>query len=145
MNFARVAAAAVAAWIAYLPIGYIVNEILLKDVYAANAAVFRAPEQMNLALGFSAALLGFFVFAYTYAKGYEGGSGALEGIRFGVLVALLIICFATTWSYVTTPITSSLYFSWLIDIIVEFSIYGAIVGLVYKPGATRAYDAARAT
>ena len=144
MNFARVAAAAVAAWVAYLPIGYVVNEILLKDVYAANAAVMRAPDQMNLPLGFAAALLGFFVFAYTYAKGYEGGSGAQEGLRFGVLVALLIICFATVWAYVTTPITSTLLFAWIVDIIVEFSIYGSIVGAIYRPAASGARTPAHA-
>ncbi|MGH9349160.1 MAG: hypothetical protein ACRD26_18050 [Vicinamibacterales bacterium] len=133
MNFARVAAAAVAAWVAYLPIGYIVNEILLSDLYAANAAAMRAPEEMNLPLGFAASLLGFFVFAYTYAKGYEGGSGVQEGVRFGVLVGFLLICFATVWTYVTAPITSSLLFAWIVDVIVEFSIYGAIVGAIYRP------------
>lgn len=144
MNFARVAAAAVAAWVAYLPIGYIVNEILLSDLYAANAAAMRAPEEMNLPLGFAASLLGFFVFAYTYAKGYEGGSGVQEGVRFGVLVGFLLICFGTVWTYVTAPITSSLLFAWIVDVIVEFSIYGAIVGAIYRPVSAGARKVASA-
>ena len=28
-------------------------------------------------------LVGFFAFAYAYARGFEGGSGVMEGVRFG--------------------------------------------------------------
>jgi hypothetical protein len=142
MNFGRVAVAAIAAWVAYLPMGYVVNEIVLKDIYAANAAALRAPDAMNVWAGFAASLLGFFAFAYTYAKGYEGGDGMQEGVRFGVLVALLLTCFGTVWTYVTVPITGMLLFAWVVDAILEFSIYGAIVGAIYRPVAKQAYDAA---
>ena len=54
----------------------------------------RPPAEMNLAFGLAASLLGFFVFAYAYAKGYEGGAGAVEGLRFGVVVGLLLACFS---------------------------------------------------
>src|SRR5262245_38442400 len=135
MNFARVAMAAFAAWILSLPIGYVVNEIILKDVYAANAAALRPQDAImaNLPLGFGFMLVGFFLFAYAYAKGYEGTSGAMEGLRFGVLVALMIDCFSIVWWYSTTPINTTMFAATCIDYIVEYSIYGAVVGAVYKP------------
>jgi hypothetical protein len=137
MNFVRVAAAAVAAWIVSLPVGYVVNEILLKDIYTANAAALRTQEalQENLPIGFAATLIGFFAFAYTYAKGYEGTNGAMEGLRFGVLVAIMVNCFAVVWTYVTSPISGSMVTAMMIDVIVEFALYGAIVGAIYKPAA----------
>jgi len=140
MNFARVAAAAVSAWVVSIPVGYVVNEILLKDMFLANAAAFRPQEAVmaNVPIGFGFMLLGFFAFAYTYAKGYEGGVGAMEGIRFGVLVALMICSFALIWTYVTAPISGSLAAAMMIDGIVEFALYGAIVGAVYKPAEKRA-------
>src|SRR5262245_38535648 len=127
MNFPRVAMAAVAAWILSLPIGYVVNQIILKDIYTANAAALRpeAAIMANLPIGFGSMLLGFFVFAYVYAKGYEGTSGVMEGVRFGVLVALIIDLMSINWWYATTPISTTMYASTCIDYIVEYSIYGA--------------------
>ena len=135
MNFARVATAAVAAWIVSIPVAYVVNEIILNDLFTANAAAYRPQEAImaSLPLGFGFMLIGFFAFAYAYAKGYEGGNGTMEGIRFGVLVAIMLDCFALIWNYVTTPISGSLAAAFMIDYIAEFALYGAVVGTIYKP------------
>ena len=138
MNFARVAAAAVAAWVVSIPVGFVVNEVLLKAMFEANAAAFRPEEAImaNLPLGFAATLVGFFAFAYMFAKGYEGTNGTMEGIRFGVLVAMLLICFAIFWQYLVFPISGNLSAAMIIDVVVEFALYGAIVGSIYKPAAS---------
>lgn len=135
MNFARVAMAAVAAWVVSIPVGYVVNEILLKDMMVANAAAMRPNEVVMslLPLGFGFTLVGFFAFAYAYAKGYEGGSGTMEGIRYGVLIAVMLDCFGIIWYYIVFPITGALSVAMLIDAIFEFALYGAIVGTIYKP------------
>jgi len=135
MNFARVAAAAVVAWIVSIPVGYLANEIVLRGLYDANSAAFRQPAQLqaNLPIGFGLMLVGFLAFAYAYAKGYEGTNGTMEGIRFGVLVAIMLCGFALIWNYVTMPISGRLSIAMMIDVIVEFALYGAIVGSIYKP------------
>jgi hypothetical protein len=138
MNFGRVAASAIAAWVAYLAIGFVVNDVLLAGAYQAEAAAFRPQADMNLAVGFTASLLGFFVFAYAYAKGYEGTNGVQEGIRYGVIVALLLICFGLVWQYVVHPISARLLAYMIVDALVEFAIYGAIVGTIYRPVAAPA-------
>jgi len=78
-------------------------------------------------------LIGFFAFAYAYAKGYEGGSGLQEGLRFGVLVGIMLCTFVTIWEYMVWPVGSRLLAAWLIDYIVEFALYGIVVGAIYKP------------
>jgi hypothetical protein len=145
MNFARVAAAAVSAWLVSLVVGFVVNDILLKGIFQANAAALRpeATIQANVPLGFAFMLVGFFAFAYAYAKGYEGTNGVMEGIRYGVLVAVMIDCFANIWYYVTVPINITMSMAMMIDYIVEFALYGAIVGAIYKPLPVRAGAAAR--
>ena len=142
MNFARVAASALAAWVVSIPIGFLVNTVLLKDLYAANAAAMRPEEAVmaNVPLGYAGLLVGFFSFAYMYAKGYEGTNGILEGIRFGVLVALLVSGFALVWQYVVYPVSVPMLVAMLVDSILEMAIYGAIVGAIYKPAARRAYN-----
>ena len=135
MNFARIAMAAVAAWVVSLPVGYVVNEIVLKGIYMANAQALRPEAEVmaNLPVGYGFMLVGFFIFSYAYAKGYEGGSGVMEGLRFGVIVALLIDCFAIAWQWATVPIDGTRAGALMIGYILEYAIYGSVVGLVYKP------------
>ncbi len=135
MNFGRLAAAAVAAWIVSLPLGFLVNDVLLADITAANAAAMRPEAQImaNLPLGFAFLLLGFVAFAYAYAKGYEGGNGVVEGARFGALVAIVVCGFGLIWQYVIYPINGAYVVAIMIDSVIELSIYGAIVGAIYKP------------
>jgi hypothetical protein len=137
VNFGRVAAAALAAWVVYLGVSPLVNNVLLADLYAQHARVFRPQAEMNVAFGLAAALVGFFVFAYAYAKGYEGGAGMVEGLRFGVVVGLLLAAFSVAWNYVVLPVSGALAAAWIVDVIVEMAIYGAVVGLVYKPRGGR--------
>lgn len=140
MNFTRVGLAALAAWVVAMPVGYVVNEIILKGVFTANAAALRPEVDVaaNVPVGFAFMLAGFLVFAYAYAKGYEGGSGAVEGLRFGVLVGLMIDAFVVSWWWVTVPIDWTMGAAMMADYVVEMALYGAIVGAVYQPPPTSA-------
>ncbi|MBI4264879.1 MAG: hypothetical protein HY657_10930 [Acidobacteria bacterium] len=135
MNFARIAAAAVVAWIASIAVGFFVNTVLLADLALANTPPMRQEAELMglLPVGFVFLLVGFFAFAYAYAKGYEGGSGVMEGVRFGVLVSLIVIGFGLIWQYVAFPISGTMAAAIIVDAVVEFSIYGAIVGAIYRP------------
>ena len=132
MNFSRLVLAALTSWAAFLVIGSVVHGVLLTDLYAEQASGVRS-EAMTPGVGFGLALIGFFAFAYTYAKGYEGGAGLQEGMRFGVLVALMLITFAAVWGYVVFPISGGLAAVLAIDYVVEFAIYGMIIGSIYRP------------
>ena len=142
MNLARVAIAAVVAWIAYLGISFLVHTVLLRDLYLQHLGLMRPEADQNavLPIGFFFALVGFFAFAYTYAKGYEGGSGRLEGLRFGVLVGILICCFRVIWDHMVWPVSLQLTTAWMVEYIIEFAIYGSLVGIIYRPAprSTRA-------
>jgi hypothetical protein len=140
MNLARVAAAAVVAWIVSIPVGFVINDILLADIYAPNMAAMRpeADVMSGLPLGFVFLLFGFLAFAYAYAKGYEGGSGVVEGIRFGVLIAVVVSGFGLIWQYILYPIDGTMAVAMVVDSFVELALYGAIVGAVYKPRGSTA-------
>ncbi len=135
MNLTRVAIAAVVTWIVYLGVSFVVHTMILADIYTAHRAVMRPEDQANaiLPVGFVFALVGFLAFAYAYAKGYEGGSGLQEGLRFGVIVGILLCCFGKIWEYMVWPVSGTLLISWMVEQIVEFALYGSIVGLLYKP------------
>ena len=136
MNYGRVVLAAIAAWIASIALGYLINDVWLVHLYAANAWAFRYREDVSrlLPIGLGAQLVACVAFAYAYAKGYEGeGLGVLEGMRFGLIVALMIDGFATVWNYVTEPIAFRLGALQMIGHIGEFGVCGAIVGMIYAP------------
>ena len=135
MNYPRVALAAVVTWAVSVAVGYFVDGFMLSDLYAAQESLFRPLGEVNVVLGFGAQLLGFFAFAYMYAKGYEGTSGLQEGLRFGVLVGLLLVGFGWAWSYVVLRVSDALGLAWVIAGLVRMSLYGIIVGLVYRPRA----------
>lgn len=137
MNHTRLIVAAVVTWVVSLVVGFIVNDFLLAGVYAPNQAVLRPEADMTgkLPIGFVFLLLGFFAFAYMYAKGYEGGSGIMEGLRFGLCAGILVTGFGLIWQYVLFPITGTMAVVSIVDSILEFVLYGAIVGAIYKPAA----------
>ena len=127
---------------ASIVVGYVINDVWLFRLYQANAWAYRRAEDIpSLVLyGLAAQLFACLAFAFAYAKGYEHrteGSGLAQGIRFGLLIAILIDGFATVWNLVTQPIAIRLGILELVAKIGEFGIYGAIVGLVYQPYSPR--------
>jgi hypothetical protein len=141
MNFARVALAAVAVWCAYVAVGALVHGVMLSDLWEqlyrdgiirsdAMAATVR-PHALALALP------GAFAFAYAYAKGYEGGPGLQEGLRFGVLVGLMVVAFGIGWSYLTFPVPLE-FLAWAsVAAVMQFAAAGMIAGLIYRPAPPR--------
>ncbi|MGE0393048.1 MAG: hypothetical protein AB7I25_06100 [Vicinamibacterales bacterium] len=134
MNVKRLAMGVIAAWVVSIILGYVVNEILLKGLFEANAAAFRPEAELmaNLPVGFGFMLLGFCVFGYMYVKGYEGGSGVGEGARFGAMVGVLLSVLSVNWIWATMPISVTLAAAMMIDYVVEYAIYGAIIGGLYR-------------
>ena len=135
MNFTRVALAALAAWVAFVVVGSFVHSAMLDGLYPRRPGL--GPGTVGQSIGFAVVLLGFLAFSYTYAKGYEGGHGPVEGMRFGVLVALMLVSFAVVWAYVVVPIPPPHAAALALHYVVEFTAYGMIVGAIYKPTRRR--------
>ena len=134
MNYARIAAAGFAAWIASVILGYLINDVWLLHVYQANAWAYRHPEDIArlLPIGLGAQLVACLAFAFAYAKGYEGGGSHIgEGMRFGVVVAIMIDGFAVAWNYVSEPIAPRLGALEIVAQLGQLGACGAVVGLIY--------------
>jgi hypothetical protein len=135
MNYARLTIAAVAATVVDAIYGFGVYGTALTSQFAKYPGVYRpAEEQMPyLAPLFCGIFVAMLAASYIYAKGYDGGSGLAEGMRFGIVVGLLIVGYATMN---VGPRHSGLL---AVTALVEWVIAGVVIGLVYKPlpGATR--------
>ena len=137
MNYARLALAAVAATVFDALYGFLVYGMLLAPEFAKYPGVYRANDagQAFLPLMFAGLFVAIAAAAIIYAKGYEGGSGIGEGIRFGVLLGLFVVFAFYGVNYATLIINRKLAVMTAAAGFVEWTAIGAVIGLVYKPAA----------
>ncbi len=137
MNYSRIGLAAVASTIVFFICGFLIFGLLIAHDYAPFTAVYRtaAAMQERAPVGMVSSLLAMLVLAFMYAKGYEGGRGPLEGVRFGTLVGLFLACKCVADEYVTLNIGGKLAFEMAAGVLVEMAIIGMVIGMVYKPKA----------
>jgi len=137
MDFKRIALAAVVTWVADVIYGLVVWMGMLGPEMARHQGVFRTEAAMNayMPLGFGGSLLAMFALALIYAKGYEGGKGLGEGLRFGLLLAIFMTGFVSVPIFVSFNIDGRLGLLASIASIVEMLFVGAVLGLSYRPVA----------
>jgi hypothetical protein len=135
MNYTRLALAAVVATIVDMAYGFVVYGSLLASEFARYPGVFRPMDELNAKIPFMIAgtLAAMFALAYIYAKGYEGGSGIQEGLRFGALVGFFSAGYIAVGNYVVMNIGRRLAGSMALAGFVEWIAVGMALGLVYKP------------
>jgi hypothetical protein len=135
MNMSRVALAAVAAWVVDAVYGFCVYGNLLQSEFARYPNMFRPMETQvaYMPFLFGGILLAMFAAAYMYAKGYEGGSGAMEGARFGALIGLVMVGYVALVNYAIFSMGRRLAGSMALSFLVEWIIAGIVIGIVYKP------------
>jgi len=135
MNYARLAMAAVAATVFDAAYGFLVYGMALAPEFARYPAVYRSNEagQAFLPLMFGGLLIAIVSVAIIYAKGYEGGSGLAEGLRFGILIGVFVVFAFAGVNYAVLNIGRKLAAMTAAAGFVEWMLIGTIIGLVYKP------------
>jgi hypothetical protein len=137
MNYSRIGLAAIAGTIVFFVCGFLIFGLLIGSDFAPYGAVYRsqAGMQQHAPVGMVSSLIARLVMSIMYAKGYEGGSGVLEGFRFGALVGLFLACKCVADEYVTLNIGGKLALEMAAGVLVEMAIVGMVIGMVYKPKA----------
>jgi hypothetical protein len=140
MNYARIVAAAVVATVVDAIYGFLVYGTLLANEFARFPGVYRSNEagMAYLPLMFVCIFVGMLVAAYIYAKGYDGGSGFVEGARFGVLLGIFIAAIFAGINYATLNIGRRHSLEMAVAGFIEWTLAGIAIGLVYKASAQRA-------
>jgi hypothetical protein len=138
MNMSRVVISAIAATIVFFICGFLIFGLLIAPDYAPFTGVYRPSAAMNqhMSIGIVSSFVAMLVLSIMYAKGYEGGRGLIEGLRFGALAGLLFACKCVAEEYVTLNIGGRLAMEMAAGVLVEITIVGMVIGLVYKTRAT---------
>jgi hypothetical protein len=134
MNAKRILMAAVAGFITFFMYGGLVFGKLLANDYRSYTNVYRSMEQMqhHMAVGMLSSIIAIIVLAVMYAKGYEGGSGAAEGVRFGLLIGIFAACTHIADNYVVLQIGGTLAAKMALASLGEWTLVGLVIGLVYR-------------
>lgn len=124
------------AWLAYVVItfamGFLWHLVLFKGLYA-RLAIFTRLDDPIVPLGFVAILIQGAILAFLYPRLAGGGPAVVEGLRFGLLLALLMISTAVLAEAAKQRVTAlgtwiaveSAYYA------IQFSLSGIAIALVY--------------
>ncbi len=73
-----------------------------------------------------------FFFTFVFAKGYEK-KGIMEGVRFGVYIALFTFFVGSFEQFIVYPIPYAVVWYWIVAGLVQSVLMGIVAALVYKP------------
>jgi len=137
MNTMRVALAALGAFVAYFVAGggMFVSMPWLKTEFMKYPAVYRSQEGMKRVMpaGMAAMFVSIAVLAVLYSMIYQGGSGVVEGARFGALIGVFAIGAVTMHDFVNLNIGWKLAVEQSVAYFIEWMVVGIVIGVIYRP------------
>jgi hypothetical protein len=130
--------AMVATFIVLMATNYLVHSIWLMPDYDAIPLSHRNP--WGIQHRFWAMVLGqvFFsaMFAYIYTRGRENKSWVEQGIRYGILIAMLTVIPTSLSEYTVYIIPYRLAIKWMVAGGIQMVLAGLVVARIYKDGAS---------
>ena len=137
MNYSRLALAALGGTVASFAVGFLVLALVpsLFEEVQKYPAVFRPKEEMMsvMPFGFFGAFISVVVVTIIFAL--TRGSGAMQGARLGVLIGIFAVC-NVLHNYVNLNIGPKLAVGQAAAYLVQWTITGIVIGLIYKPLVT---------
>src|SRR4029077_10087835 len=129
-------AAALAATFFDAVYGFLVYGQALAGIFERYPGVYRPANDMShMPVLMAAIFVGALAATYIYAKGYEGGSGIAEGVRFGVAIGIFAGVYFGGVSWAVLHIGRDLGPLLIIVGVIEWFLVGLIIGPTTKPSA----------
>ncbi len=129
MNTQRFLLAAAAVFVIF-GVVYIGAEFIFADQFKSIGEAMNIRETESMA-SWVGRILYSFVFCYIFLQGYEN-KGVGEGVRYGLLIGLLLIGIDLDWYGVTNVVLSDAITWWVTDLVAAVA-GGAVLATVYKP------------
>jgi hypothetical protein len=139
MNVKRFVIACVVVFVVTQIIDGLIHMVGLASTYEALSHVWRPEADMmsKMWIMYVAAAVFWVLFCYIFTRGYEN-KGPMEGVRYGLLIGLLIGVPVAYNNYVVLPIPASLAHKWALASLVVSVVGGLVLALVYRPAETPA-------
>jgi len=142
VNYPRILIAAIVATVVDAAYGIVVWASVLSKEFARYPHIYRAASDTSgFALMFAGILVAMCIASWIYANGYEG-RGAMEAVRFGIAMGLMMAAYISATDFGTMAIGKKMALTYLVGEFGEWFVAGVAIGLVYKPAAPAAKRAA---
>lgn len=138
MDTKKLIAAIVVGYLFMAGAGYLIHGVWLDPLYRQFPDTWRPQDQFQnkMWIMWLADLLFVAMFAYIYTRGVENKPWLGQGIRYGVLMALLVTIPLTLSQYVIYRVPDELPLRWIAADALQLIILGLIVaGFYRKPAA----------
>jgi hypothetical protein len=140
MNYSRIGLAALGAFVAYFIFGGLMAAVpSLRTEFLKYPAIYRSQDSIKSVMpaGMLAMFVAMVVLAVIYAMIYQGGSGLIEGARFGALIGVFSVCTFVIHNYVNLNIGLKITVQQAIGYFIVWVVTGVAIGLIYKPLTAR--------
>jgi hypothetical protein len=132
----RIFLAALGAFVAYFVFGgiFFMAAPWLRAEFAKYPAVYRDHESIKgvMPAGMAFMFVAILVLAVIYSLAYQGGSGLMEGARFGALIGVFVVGSFVVHNYVNLNIGVRLTVGQAIAYFIEWLVVGIVIGAIYK-------------
>jgi len=134
MNVKKYILAVLAVFVVFELLDFIIHSVILADAYESLQGVWRQNMMNYMWVMYVTALIWSVFFVYIFTKGYQN-RGWLEGLRYGLLIGLLMLVMGMFNQWGVYPLPIGLVVQWFVFGLIQFMICGVVVALVYKPKA----------
>ena len=120
------------AWV--MATGYLINSVWLMKDYMLTPDSWRpqAVMQHKFWIMWAAELLFTVMFVRVYSRGLEKKPWVGQGIRYGIVMSLLVMIPESLTEYVIYRVHHILAIKWMVSGTAQFIVMGLIVAFVYK-------------
>lgn len=128
----KLAFATLSYFVLTMALAYPWHMIWFHDLYVEMGAFQRAEPIMPL--GMAAVIIQGLVIAYLYPFFYKGGHAVVQGIKFSLLMGLMVytvMVFATAAKFMIEPVSTFLIYGTAFSFL-QFTVTGVALGLIYR-------------
>jgi len=114
---------------------FLLHSVLLKQDYIITAQLWRMPDEVIDRMWALAVAVLIYVAgaALIYAKGIEDKPWFLQGIRFGVLLAMVQAIYTNVSLWVVVPIPHELSIKMIFGEVVIAFLFSLVLAAIYRP------------
>lgn len=135
MDIKRTAGAIVAGYVVQFVGLFLIHVVWLKQDYMDTAALWRTQDALahRMWIMLVADLLFVIAAVLIYARGVESKPWVGQGIRFGILLALLTTINGSLAAYVILPMSHLLAVKWIIGEGILNIVLGLVIAVICQP------------
>lgn len=122
----------VVVFVVFQVINFVIHSLILMKAYQALEHVWRPDMMGKMWIIYATSLIFSFLFVFIFSRGYEG-RGIAEGVRYGLVIGLLMNVMGMFNQYAVYPIPIGLTIQWFIYGVIQFIICGIVAAALFKP------------